>query len=239
LDQTIVSGFEFKQFRIEQHKAAMKVGTDGVLLGAWTPVNDARRILDVGTGTGLIALMLAQRSAAKIDAVEINESACEEAEFNFAQSPWNDRLKVFYTDFQVFANLPPDPYDLIVSNPPFFVNSLKTTNDALAVARHDHMLTFNQLIIGAQKLLSPIGRLCVIIPFTSSVEFRECARLSGFYLRHQTNIIPKPGRAPKRVLLELSLEAGYPVNSELTILDENGFYTLAYKTLTAPFYLAF
>jgi len=100
-----VSGFEFKQFRIVQHKAAMKVGTDGVLLGAWASVADARRILDVGTGTGLIALMLAQRSDALIDAVEIDELACEEAKFNFEQSPWSDRLAIFHSDFHLFSGL--------------------------------------------------------------------------------------------------------------------------------------
>ena len=231
--------FEFKQFRIEQQKAAMKVGTDGVLLGAWTPVEDSQRILDIGTGTGLIALMLAQRSNARIDAVEIDKLASEEAEFNFTQSSWNDRLTVFNTDFQLFANLPFEPYDLIVSNPPFFVNSLKNTNAALSVARHNDVLTFDQLVTSARKLLSITGRLCVIIPFASCEEFRGYARLAGFYLRQQTQVIPKYGRAPKRVLLEFTVQPGYPVNNELTILDKDGCYTGDYKALTAPFYPAF
>jgi len=231
--------FEFKQFRIEQHKAAMKVGTDGVLLGAWAPIDNACRILDIGTGTGLIALMLAQQSDAIIDAVEIDEQACEEAKYNFEQSPWRDRLKVFCCDFHLFTDMPREPYDMIVSNPPFFINSLKTNSTALTVARHNDMLSFNQLISGAQKLLSKTDRLCVIIPFTSSIEFRESARLAGFYLRRQTNIIPKSGRVPKRVLLEFTIQPGYPAEDELTVLDENGFYTENYKTLTAPFYPAF
>jgi len=231
--------FEFKQFRIEQHKAAMKVGTDGVLLGAWTPVNDSNRILDVGTGTGLIALMLAQRSAAVIDAVEIDELACEEAKFNFEQSAWSNRLHVYHSDFQIFANLSCEPYDLIVCNPPFFINSLKTSNAALSMARHNDMLSFNQLVFGARKLLCNIGRFCVIIPFSSCVEFRESARLAGLYLRQQTNVIPKSGRVPKRVMLEFTVQPGYPIENELVVLDENGFYTEKYKTLTAPFYPAF
>jgi len=231
--------FEFKQFRIEQQKAAMKVGTDGVLLGAWTPLEDDQWILDIGTGTGLIALMLAQRSNARIDAVEIDKLACEEAKFNFAQSPWNDRLTVFNTDFQMFADLPCEPYDLIVSNPPFFVNSLKTKNAALSVARHNDVLTFDQLVTCSRKLLNATGRLCVIIPFSSCEEFRGFARLAGFYLRIQTQVIPKSGRAPKRVLLEFSVQPGYPVDNELVILDENGGYSSAYKSLTAPFYPAF
>jgi tRNA1Val (adenine37-N6)-methyltransferase len=231
--------FEFKQFRIEQQKAAMKVGTDGVLLGAWTPVMDVRKILDIGTGTGLIALMLAQRSNAMIDAVEIDKEACREAKFNFDQSPWCDRLRLFEFDFQIFADSPRDPYDLIVSNPPFFVNSLKNDNAALTVARHNDTLSFDQLIAGARKLLSSTGRLCLILPFMSCTEFRESARLAGFYLRQQTTVIPKFGRSPKRVLLEFTVQPGYPVDNEFAILDEEGVYTESYKTLTAPFYPAF
>lgn len=231
--------FEFKQFRIEQHKAAMKVGTDGVLLGAWTPVEGASRILDVGTGTGLIALMLAQRSDAMIDAVEIDESACEEARFNFEQSGWSNRLHIYHSDFHPFADLSHESYDLIVSNPPFFINSLKTKNEALSIARHNDMLSFNQLVSGARKLLNSSGRLCVIIPFGSCTEFRESARLAGFYLRNQTNVIPKSGTAPKRVLLEFTLQPNYPTINELAILDENSVYTNNYKSLTSPFYPAF
>lgn len=231
--------FEFKQFRIEQQKAAMKVGTDGVLLGAWTPVAGARLILDIGTGTGLVALMLAQRSEAQIDAVEIDDLACEEAKYNFEHSAWTDRLQIFHADFLNYTGSPPESYDLIVSNPPFFINSMKTCDPALAIARHNDGLSFGQLILGARKLLSDTGRLCVIIPFTSCVEFRESARLSGFCLRQQTHVIPKTGKAPKRVLLEFTIEKGYPIENEITILDENGLYSSAFKALTAPFYPAF
>lgn len=231
--------FEFKQFRIEQQKAAMKVGTDGVLLGAWTPIEGARRILDIGTGTGLVALMLAQRSEAQIDAVEIDDLACEEAKYNFEHSAWTDRLQIFHSDFLNYTGSSAESYDLIVSNPPFFINSMKTCDPALAVARHNDALSFGQLILGARKLLSDSGRLCVIIPFTSCVEFRETARLAGFCLRQQTHVIPKTGKAPKRVLLEFTIEKGYPIENEITILDENGLYSSAFKALTAPFYPAF
>ena len=231
--------FEFKQFRIEQQKTAMKVGTDGVLLGAWAPVTDAKRILDVGTGTGLIALMLAQLSEAQIDAVEIDDLAFEEAKYNFEHSVWSDRLQIFHADFLVFANKSSESYDLIVSNPPFFINSLRTCDPALAVARHNDALSFDQLIMGARKLLNCTGRFCVIIPFTSCVEFRESARLAGFCLRQQTSVIPKTGKTPKRVLLEFTVAKGYPIDNEITILDENGLYTDGFKALTTAFYPAF
>ena len=231
--------FEFKQFRIEQHRAAMKVGTDGVLLGAWTPVGEAQRILDVGTGTGLIALMLAQRSISNIDAVEIDTPASEEARFNFEQSKWSNRLKVINTDFFPFSGSSAGSYDLIVSNPPYFVNSLKSLNKALAVARHNQMLTFQNLISGARKLLGIRGRFCVIIPFESFNEFRELARLEGFFPGLQTTVFPQVGKAPKRILLEFTREPGFPIANTLAILDEKGLYTQTYKQLTAEYYPAF
>ena len=231
--------FEFKQFRIEQQNSAMKVGTDGVLLGAWVPVRDAGQILDVGCGTGLVSLMLAQRSKGKIDAVEIDLAASEESKLNFERSIWNGRLDVFNTDFLEFSKMKTALYDLIVSNPPFFVNSLKSNSKSSAIARHDHMLSFGQLIIGARNLLRDEGRLCVIIPFESLLDFKELARLSGFYLLSLMSVIPRAGMAPKRVLLEFTLQPTYPVESNLTILDENGVYTEKYKSLTAPYYPAF
>lgn len=231
--------FEFKQFRVEQQKAAMKVGTDGVLLGAWATVGNAKKILDVGTGTGLIALMLAQRCDVPIDAVEIDNMAFEESRFNFEQSKWNHRLTIFNADFSVYARSADPIYGLIVSNPPYFIDSLKTGRAALTVARHNDMLTFGQLISGAHQLLCTDGRLCVIIPFSSFPEFRETARVSGFYLYRKTVVLPKTGRSPKRVLLEFGKQPGYPVEDEVVILDLDGSYTPGYKLLTSPYYPAF
>lgn len=231
--------FQFRQFRIEQHHTAMKVGTDGVLLGAWTPIEDTTRILDVGTGTGLVALMLAQRSKAVIDALEIDQLASDEARFNFERSAWAHRLQCIHCDFNTFANDSTTLYDLIVSNPPFFVNSLKSMDPLLSLARHSESLTFEQLISGAKLRLDPIGRLCVIIPIQSVIEFRETARITGFYLRKQTTVIPRTGKTPKRVLLEFSLNKGYPIVDELIILEGDGEYSDRFKSLTSPFYPAF
>lgn len=229
--------FHFKQFSVEQHQSALKVGTDGVLLGAWCAVAGARRILDVGTGTGLIALMLAQRSQAEIDAVEISEAACEDAQKNFRQSPWASRLRLFPGDFNHFRAPSPD-YDLVVSNPPFFEKSLRSADYASSAARHDLHLSFVQLIAGARRVLAEAGRLAVIIPVGAFDSFKEEARLEGFFLARKTVVVPKTGKKPKRVLLEFSLSRVYPAENELVILDGLR-YSDDFIGLTKDFYLKF
>jgi tRNA1Val (adenine37-N6)-methyltransferase len=229
--------FQFKQFRIEQARAPMKVGTDGVLLGAWANTEGVNHILDVGTGTGLVALMLAQRSAARIDAVELHEAAAADARDNFANSPWKDRLTLYCDDFRLFQEHCNSCYDLIVSNPPFFVNSLKSADPDLAIARHTDTLSFEELIKGSKCLLKTNGRLAVIIPSDSLDEFRECARMTGFYLHKLVRVIPKIGKPAKRVLLEFSLLPGYPQTSELVIHQNLHDYTDEFIELTRSFYL--
>lgn len=229
--------FQFKQFRISQEKSELRVGTDGVLLGAWCDVNSTKRILDVGTGTGVIALMLAQRSDSRIDAIEISAEACADASFNFQNSPWKERITLIEADFRQFsiANIP--LFDLIVSNPPFFKNSLRSANHSSSLARHDVSLTFEQLISGAKKLLSSEGRLAVIIPADACNDFRETARMTGFYLARKTLVIPRTGRNPKRVLLEFSALPCYPVLDEMVILLNDNQYSEAFTALTKEFYL--
>ena len=233
------SWFQFKQFRIEQEKSALKVGTDGVLLGAWCKVHETSRVLDVGTGTGLIALMLAQRSEAEISAIEINEDAYRDALNNFQKSPWTDRLSLYPADFNIFQESHSLRYDLVVSNPPYFERSPKSANPASSVARHDVSLSFLQLITGSKRLLTEKGRLAVILPAEALDDFRETARLAGFYLCRKTMVIPKIGKAPKRVLLEFSVSAVYPIFDELVILLERDKYSDDYVELTKEFYLSF
>lgn len=242
--------FQFKKFRVSQEKSALKVGTDGVLLGAWCNVNGARRILDVGTGTGVIALMLAQRSenciepktgegAIRIEAVEISAEAYSDASVNFGNSPWKERFTLHCADFTRFQPSGVTPFDLIVSNPPFFKNSLRSTDHSSSVARHDVTLSFDQLVVCAKKLLAPQGRLAVIIPAEAFDDFRETARLAGFYLSRKTLVIPKTGKPPKRVLLEFSVVPCYPVADELVILLSEHQYSDDFISLTKDFYLNF
>jgi len=229
--------FQFKQFRIDQRRSALKVGTDGVLLGAWCVVEGIKRILDVGTGTGVISLMLAQRSEAHISSVEINEDTCLDAQHNFQNSPWSERLELYFDDFNNFQKFYTSSFDLVVCNPPFFKQSLKSSDPASSIARHDVSLSFEQLITGAKKLLTDHGRLAVILPFEALDDFRETARLADFYLSRKTTIIPKIAKPPKRVLLEFSILATYPEANELVILLDSQTFSEEFLELTKEFYL--
>ncbi len=231
--------FEFKQFRIEQKASAMKVGTDGVLLGAWTSVEDASAILDVGTGTGLVALMLAQRCDAMIDAVEIDEDASGEAAYNFNQSSWKNRLKVFNEDFLEFTGRKDQKYDLIVSNPPFFIDSLKTPDARLALAKHNVNMSPEQLFNKAVSLLRPGGRLSVVFPYENLDFIRETARLAGFFIKRRTDVMAKPSKPAIRTLMEFSLSPVFPEMDVVMIRDEKDQFSEIFKQMTAPYYLNF
>jgi tRNA1Val (adenine37-N6)-methyltransferase len=232
--------FRFKQFIIEQTKSAMKVGTDGVLLGAWTPLhNNPNTILDIGAGTGLIALMLAQRSnAEQIDALEIDEDAYEEATDNFEDSPWNDRLFCYHAGLDEFVEEPEDEYDLIVSNPPFYIEDYKTENEQRDLARFSDAMPFNELIEAADLLLSEKGVFCVIIPYKEEINFIAMAKECALYPLQITHVKGMPTTEIKRSLLAFSRkEMLNLVINELVIEAARHQYTNDYITLTKDFYL--
>ena len=232
--------FQFKQFKIIQEKSAMKVGTDGALLGAWADVEGAEKILDIGTGTGLIALMLAQRTPAQIWGVEIEKNAAEEAVFNVQNSPWNDRVFIENRSFQDFVEENKISCDLIVSNPPFFTNSFKNEEENKAIARHNHLLPFSELIIGAKHLLNVGGSLALVLPNIPALEFIGMAKQNGFYLRRLTKVHPKSIKKANRFLMEFSLKPEVLKEDKLIIYrDSSSDYTEMYKELTRDFYLKF
>ena len=176
-----MGGFRFKQFAVEQDDVAMKVGTDGVLLGAWANCEGAKRILDIGTGTGVIALQMAQRNAeAQIHAVEIDEAAAKRARANFDNSPWAERLNVEQTAVQEFS--PAEKFDLIVSNPPYFVDSLLPPDTKRSTARHTHDLTFEELDNAVARLLAGDGKFALILPVT---EFEKYLTFTQLHLAHR------------------------------------------------------
>ena len=232
--------FTFKQFAIEQDRCAMKIGTDGVLLGAWAPIdNHPFSILDIGTGTGIIALMLAQRSAAQqIDALEIDEAAYEQATDNFENSPWNDRLFCFHAGLDEFIEEPEEEYDLIVSNPPFYSEDYKTENESRDLARFQDAMPFEQLLEAADLLLSEHGIFTVIIPFKEEENFIALANELELYPLKITRVKGTPTTEIKRSLLAFSRNetTDLPID-ELVIETARHVYTQEYIGLTKDFYL--
>ncbi|WP_163325013.1 tRNA1(Val) (adenine(37)-N6)-methyltransferase [Draconibacterium mangrovi] len=231
--------FQFKQFRIEQQRSAMKVGIDGILLGAWANVRSCSTILDIGTGTGLIALMLAQRSQAQITAIEIEKNAAEEAAENVAASPWKDRVEVANVSLQKFAAETAQQFDLIVSNPPFFQNVLKAGNESRSLARHTDSLSYETLLQCTSQLLSDEGRCAFILPEPAVKEIEKLAQQHHLYLKRITMIAPNENKPANRVLMEMSKKETATVTEHLTIYNNDGSWNEKFKMLTRDYYLNF
>ena len=234
--------FKFKEFTIQQDKTAMKVGTDGVLLGAWCSVADyPDTILDIGAGTGVIALMIAQRSdAMTIDAVEVDENAYEQTVFNFEESDWGDRLYCYNATFAEFADEiaeEEETYDLIVSNPPFYTDDFETEDAARNKARFTSSLSFEDLIVGVSKILSKSGKFSVVIPYKEEVNFIALAKENNLFLNRICRVKGNETSAIKRCLLEFSFDAMELQEESLTIEIGRHQYTEAYMNLTKDFYL--
>ena len=237
--------FTFKQFTVNQDRCAMKIGTDGVLLGAWTPlINNPFNVLDIGAGTGILSLMLAQRSNAApnnvgiIDAIEIDEDAYEQCVENFEASPWGDKLFCFHAGLDEFVEEPEDEYDLIVSNPPFYTDDFKSANEQRDLARFADAMPFEDLIEAADLLLSENGIFAVIIPFKEEENFLALAKEYELHPLKITHVKGTPTTEIKRSLLALSRneKTDFPID-ELIIETSRHQYTLEYIELTKEFYL--
>ena len=233
------NAFKFKEFSIQQDQCAMKVGTDGVLLGAWVKIDESvQSILDIGAGTGLIALQLAQRSDAElIDALEIESQAFEQTVDNFENSQWADRLFCYHTSLQEFVNEIDDTYDLIVSNPPYYNDSFKDLDQKRAIARHTESLSFKALLTGVNQILSKQGTAAFIIPFKEEDHFLDLAKDNGLYpdriSRYRGN-----KRSPLiRSLIQLSRDRTIPFEEEFFLEHERHQYSKHYKELVKDFYL--
>jgi len=233
--------FQFKQFTIHQDKCAMKVGTDGVLLGAWSDPGSARHILDIGTGTGLIALMVAQRTNALIDAIDIDEKAYTQAKENVNASLFSQRIQVYHSSLESFKdNLSANTYDLIISNPPYFSNSLKSPDAQRTTARHTDTLSLDDLIKDSLSLLSSNGRISLILPSEKKTDLLHITTQNHLYITRMTDVHPTPGSTPKRFLVELSKTANPDYQEEsLTIEIARHEYTPEYRALTKDYYLHF
>jgi tRNA1Val (adenine37-N6)-methyltransferase len=232
--------FRFKQFSIKHDRCAMKVGTDGVLLGALTDVHHASSILDIGTGSGVIAIMLAQRCGAKIEGIEVDEASAVQARQNAASSPWHERITIKHKSFQEYFPNNHKRFDVVVCNPPFFPAHLKSPDHSRNVVRHDVSLNYPELITGVRQVMKPSGKWWLILPFTETARFLTIAKDEGFYLIHEHIIFPKAGKRPHRKIISLITEnPGPSARSILTIRSTDNNYTEEYKKLTRPYYIAF
>ncbi|MBK8500337.1 MAG: methyltransferase [Flavobacteriales bacterium] len=230
--------FRFKRFTIQQDRCAMKVGTDGVVLGAWAEMEGAKRILDIGTGTGLLALMAAQRNAiAWIDAVEIDGPAAKQAAENVAASAWKDRIRVHRMDVRRVHIT--EPYDLIICNPPYYSGMMDSADARTSLAKHGAELTFNELIFSVDRMLGPQGTFALIIPIDREQAMLRIAEQHGLRPARRCAMSYLAARQGKRVLLEVSRNAGASAGSALVVEHHPGLYTEAFRDLLAPFMLDF
>jgi tRNA1Val (adenine37-N6)-methyltransferase len=232
--------FAFKQFTIKQDRCAMKVNTDAVLLGAWVIPNGSKKILDIGTGTGIIALMLAQKTSAHIVAIDIDKESTEQAKLNVEKSNFRNIL-VHNVSFQQLVQTSDERFDLIVTNPPYFVDSLKSPVDTRTMARHTGLLPFGDLLSGVKKMLDEKGKFCLILPKKEAELFREMAQQKGLYLSKLLRIRTRSDKdSEKRHIMQFEFKE--TEFSESTLVIENdgtAKYTEEYKTLTKDYYLHF
>lgn len=218
----------------------MRIGTDAVLLGAWTNAEQAQKILDIGTGTGVIALMLAQRSEAEITGIEIEKNASLEAAENAQNSPWAKRVKIVHSSFQDFVKNTSENFDLIVSNPPFYINDMRPKNNNLAVARHSDRLPLYDLAKGAEKLLTANGKLALVLPVFSAQKFIRLAENYNLHLAALAEIKPNEKKETHRFLMEFSKTKKQLKREIIAIRTAtNDNFTEKYKNLTRDFYLNF
>lgn len=231
--------FEFKQFTIRHDRCAMKVGTDGVLLGAWTEIGpEVRHVVDIGTGSGLIAIMLAQRSMASVIGLEIEPDAAEQAADNARMSPWGERLRIVRGDAMAFV--PAYKFDIAVCNPPFFDDALLCPDQKRNNARHNSVMPFGALIRTVAGWLAEDGLFNVILPVQAADDFAQAAWENGLNLQRKCVVYGRSGQPPKRVLQSFRKgHTSYPSSETLCIRDEAGQYTPEYKRLTADYYLHF
>ncbi|GAB4158693.1 MAG: methyltransferase [Winogradskyella sp.] len=231
--------FKFKAFTVNQDRCAMKIGTDGVLLGAWTSIkHDPFNVLDIGAGTGLLSLMIAQRSGAKqIEAIEIDDDAFEQCSENFENSLWNDRLFCYHASLLEYVEEVKDTFDLIICNPPFYSEDYKTENKSRDLARFNDAMPFKHIIYAVAHLLSENGLFSIIIPKKEEISFIKLASSIGLYPQRILNVKGNLDSKTKRSLIEFTYHETAVKTSELIIETSRHIYTQDYIDLTKDFYL--
>jgi tRNA1Val (adenine37-N6)-methyltransferase len=235
----IETPFKFKKFILYHQKSTLKVGTDAILLGAWACTENAEKILEIGCGCGIITLMLAQRSNATIDAVEIDFNSTEEAKRNAKISEWKNRINIQNISFQNFIKDKKEVYDLIVSNPPYFSNSLKSNDLNKNLAKHNDSLSYKELASGISKLLKANGKATIILSKSESKTFKNIALENGLYCNKEMEVYPKTGLKSNRLLMQFEKQKLEPETKKISILDVNNKHTTEFIDLCKDFYLNF
>lgn len=236
------NGFTFKQFFVAHDRCEMKVGTDSILLGAWADVSDITgKTLDIGSGSGLLALMLAQRTtdSVQIDAVELDDNAALQAKENFAQSPWASRMALHHCALQSFAAQTPSRYDLIITNPPYYQPGVECRNASRGTARYTSELSHQTLLKHARRLASDKGKMAVVLPCDISVDFIQLAAREGWFLLQHVEVTEFAHRAAHRALMLFCVEPALQQSDRLIIRDERKAYSNDFRELTKAFYLFF
>lgn len=229
--------FRFRHFTIEDDRSTLKVGTDAMLLGAWADPGNAQTILDIGSGCGVLALMMAQKSKALIDALEIDPRSADQAQENFSHSPWSNRITSICKSLVDFQPSSDRQYDYIITNPPYFSNQLKSVSMKINRTKHEEGLTIETLVKMIRSLLKPDGKFSVIFPYENHLFFIDVCKKNGFHIHHQVNVHSKPGNCAGRTMMEFKQAINTcPQADRLFILDENGKFTAEYLTLTADFH---
>jgi tRNA1Val (adenine37-N6)-methyltransferase len=231
--------FHFKPFSLFHHRSTMKTGTDAILLGIWASISHVNTVLDIGSGCGIISLLIASRVNANINSIELDSESVEESKSNFLNSPFKDRMEVIEDDFVKYMESTENRYDLIVSNPPFFTNDLQSLDKRRTQARHTTQLSFYSLCKGVSKLLNPDGRFCVVIPFTQYDEFCSNALRNNLFVNTEQLIFSRRGLQPNRINIEFrKTEAKEIVKDFFIIREENNKFTDLYRSRLEEFYLS-
>lgn len=234
--------FQFKQFQVNQENCSMKVGTDGVLLGAWANVTDANQILDIGTGTGVIALMAAQKNLeASIVGIEIDPSAAQEAQINVANSSWHDKIQIVNQSIQDYANEANQKFDSIISNPPFFTGGTLSTSQDKTSVRHTVKLSHNALLSAVRTLLADTGKFSLILPYIEGLRFVEMAKTYNLYPNKITEVYPDQSKKLERLLISFGKKEVMDFTTDKIYIRDTitKDFSQAYQMMTKDFYLKF
>ena len=230
--------FFFKKFGLFHHRSTMKIGTDAILLGRWTEVSENDEVLDIGTGCGLIPLMLAQKGIKSADAVEIDNDSYEEAAQNFINSAWNSRLFAIHDDIKHYAEICEKKYDLVVSNPPFYFGDNIPEKAKKGLARHTNTLSYNDLLSAVKKIMKPEGRFSLVLPAIESKTFLKDAENQGFFLEKELLIVPIEGKEPNRINMQLVVNQVNSIKTETFVLRHpDHSFTKEYKDFLKDYYL--